>query len=229
MIAGITGLIPVEERRNGRWPITFSSATRAETRTFLKLSANLKRRGVPVWLDQWDIPPSADWDLTIDNALYDRRVTFGAILVGLVVAIVLFVVAFRQFQGRQAEAQIALSHELASAAIDNLDVDPELGLLLAVKAIETEYTVQSEDALRQAVASPWRATLRGHTSSANSVAYSPDGRWIVTASYDGTARVWPWPDVEGLLAAARSRVARELTCQERVQYLHEDLDCGAEE
>ena len=51
----------------------------------------------------------------------------------------------------------------------------------------------------------------------------------MTASGDGTARVWPWPDVEGLLAEARSRVARELTCQERVQYLHEDLDCGAEE
>ena len=37
----------------------------------LKLAANLKKRGVPVWIDQWDIPPSADWDLTIDNALYD--------------------------------------------------------------------------------------------------------------------------------------------------------------
>jgi len=37
----------------------------------LKLAANLKERGVPVWLDQWDIPPGDDWDLTIDNALYD--------------------------------------------------------------------------------------------------------------------------------------------------------------
>jgi hypothetical protein len=37
----------------------------------LKLAANLKERGARVWLDQWDIPASADWDLTIDNALYD--------------------------------------------------------------------------------------------------------------------------------------------------------------
>jgi len=37
----------------------------------LKLAANLKERGVRVWLDEWDIPASADWDLTIDNALYD--------------------------------------------------------------------------------------------------------------------------------------------------------------
>jgi len=72
--------------------------------------------------------------------------------------------------------------------------------------------------------------LQGHTSWIYSAAYSPDGRWIVTASYDGTARVWWWgADVEDLLAAARSRVTRELTCQERVQYLHEDLDCGAGE
>jgi len=37
----------------------------------LKLAANLKERGVPVWLDQWDITASADWDLAIDKALYD--------------------------------------------------------------------------------------------------------------------------------------------------------------
>ena len=58
--------------------------------------------------------------------------------------------------------------------------------------------------------------------------YSPDGRWIVTASGDGTVRVWSWADIEGLLAAADSRITRELTCWERVQYLHETLDCEVE-
>ncbi len=37
----------------------------------LTLAGNLRQRGVPVWLDQWDIRPSADWDLAIDDALYD--------------------------------------------------------------------------------------------------------------------------------------------------------------
>jgi WD40 repeat protein len=74
-----------------------------------------------------------------------------------------------------------------------------------------------------------KMVLKGHTASVSSAAYSPDGRWIVTASDDSTARVWWWGDVEDLLAEARSRLARELTCQERVQYLHEDLDCGAAE
>jgi hypothetical protein len=37
----------------------------------LKLAASLKNLGVPIWLDQWNIPSGADWDLTIDNALYE--------------------------------------------------------------------------------------------------------------------------------------------------------------
>lgn len=35
-----------------------------------------------------------------------------------------------------------------------------------------------------------RATLKGHTLALASVAYSPDGKYIATSSYDRTARVW---------------------------------------
>ncbi len=35
------------------------------------LAQELKRRGVGVWLDQWDIPAEADWDQTIDKALHE--------------------------------------------------------------------------------------------------------------------------------------------------------------
>lgn len=35
-----------------------------------------------------------------------------------------------------------------------------------------------------------RNQLEGHQESVNSVSFSPDGEWIVTASRDGTARVW---------------------------------------
>ena len=30
----------------------------------------------------------------------------------------------------------------------------------------------------------------GHTGDVNSVAYSPDGRTVVSGSYDGTIRIW---------------------------------------
>jgi WD40 repeat protein len=33
-------------------------------------------------------------------------------------------------------------------------------------------------------------TLEGHSSRVSSAALSSDGRWVVTASYDGTARIW---------------------------------------
>jgi formylglycine-generating enzyme required for sulfatase activity len=37
----------------------------------LRFAAALKAQGVPIWLDQWDIPHGANWNRTRDNALYD--------------------------------------------------------------------------------------------------------------------------------------------------------------
>jgi hypothetical protein len=36
----------------------------------LPLAEALKARGVPVWIDNWDIPPGANWELTVEDALY---------------------------------------------------------------------------------------------------------------------------------------------------------------
>jgi WD40 repeat protein len=35
-----------------------------------------------------------------------------------------------------------------------------------------------------------RATLHGHTQAVVSVAYSPDGKTLASASYDGTLKLW---------------------------------------
>jgi WD40 repeat protein len=34
------------------------------------------------------------------------------------------------------------------------------------------------------------AELKGHTASVTSLAFSEDGRWLTTASSDGTIRLW---------------------------------------
>ena len=62
--------------------------------------------------------------------------------------------------------------------------------------------------------------LRGHTAPVVSAAFSRDGKYVVTAGADGTAHVY-LVHIEDLISLARSRVTRNLKCEERQLYLHE--------
>jgi len=90
-----------------------------------------------------------------------------------------------------AERDVAVSRELAASAVSQLPVDPELSLLLAMEAVAVSNTAQARAALRQSLLeSHLRAVLRGQTHFITSLAFSPDGRFLLTSSKDKTARVW---------------------------------------
>ena len=72
------------------------------------------------------------------------------------------------------------------------------------------------------------AILRGHADWVYSAAFSPDGQSVITASQDGTARIYACEvcgSIEDLLTLAHTRITRELTCQERQMYLHQNVIC----
>jgi WD40 repeat protein/transcriptional regulator with XRE-family HTH domain len=97
----------------------------------------------------------------------------------------------------QRQALISSVRELSRAAEQNLEIDPERSILLALEAVnktyKTDQTVlpEAEEALHRGVqASRIELTLRGHTDTVWSAVFSQDGTKIVTASTDGTAKVW---------------------------------------
>ncbi len=66
------------------------------------------------------------------------------------------------------------------------------------------------------------ATFPGHTAEVSDVVFSPDGKLLAAASWDGTVRVY-FIRLEDLIAAAMQRVTRSLTPEECQQYLHMDV------
>jgi WD40 repeat protein len=112
----------------------------------------------------------------------------GAFMAALVMAVAAI------FFGNQAHAssQLATSRELAAASINNLEVDPERSILLALKALDTAYTIEAEDALHRSVqVSRLKQIISAHEpGAAMMVTFSPDGKQLVTTASDESVEVW---------------------------------------
>ena len=129
-------------------------------------------------------------------------------MVGFVIAGVAAVLALEQRNAAERERDIALSRQLAASSEQQLTVDPELAVLLARQAAHTARTAQAEDALRAALQSPIRGTVRGprtNTSESHRRRGRPSGhRW----------RLWQGPGL-GHPHRAASRGTARAGCRQR--------------
>ncbi|MEZ4733274.1 MAG: effector-associated domain EAD1-containing protein [Caldilineaceae bacterium] len=90
-------------------------------------------------------------------------------------------------------ANIAFSRQLAAQSTSELDKGQyESAILLALAAGQITDTSEAFTAIRAAIANPGHSRLvfYGHTGAVTQATWNHDESKILTASYDGTARIW---------------------------------------
>jgi WD40 repeat protein/DNA-binding SARP family transcriptional activator len=110
--------------------------------------------------------------------------------------------AEEQRQAAEAQERLARARALAGAAVSNLQVDPNLSLLLALQAVDTTYSFdgswvpEAVDALHRAVGPTGRLkrTFNGSGETGGWARFSPDGGLLAAAfwseSLGAHSRVW---------------------------------------
>ncbi|HWU36073.1 MAG TPA: WD40 repeat domain-containing protein, partial [Candidatus Acidoferrum sp.] len=89
------------------------------------------------------------------------------------------------------QTRLATSRELAAASINNLQIDSQRSLLLAMQGVKTENTLEAIDALHQAIqASRLTQSISIDSQALFGAAFSPDGNHIAAISDDGNIYIW---------------------------------------
>jgi WD40 repeat protein len=116
--------------------------------------------------------------------------------VGVVALLLAILASLFGWQSNQ-NAIRASARELASVALANLEVDPQLSILLALESLgrsqsaNTGPLAEAQDALHRAIQlSRLEVSLLGHSADVTGLAFSPDQGWLASSSADGTARIW---------------------------------------
>ncbi len=135
------------------------------------------------------------------QSLSTRRLRVGAIFLSVALLVALVFAGMALYFGNQANQnvvtaraneKVAVSRELAAAALSNLEVDPALSILLALQAESTNPTFEAENALHRSVlATHLSSIIHIENGATMGVAYSPDGQTLATADFTSmTAKIW---------------------------------------
>lgn len=123
-----------------------------------------------------------------------QRITLGASLGALAITIVLGVLALLAQQ--TAVRNLARSESLRLAAdAENILAQQygniETAALLSLRALKGGYIPQADTPLQKSLLHLYAIyTFTGHTDAVTSVAFSRDGKYILTGSLDKTAKLW---------------------------------------
>jgi WD40 repeat protein len=118
-----------------------------------------------------------------------RRIAAGAVALALFAALGL-IAALLARRAEISAKKDAQSRQIAAGAERQVQSNPELASLLALKAMSTSPTPLAKAALRDALPQlQLQRTLR-LASPVTRGAFSPDGKLIVTATADGVAHLW---------------------------------------
>lgn len=171
-------------------------------------------------------PTSAQTTYILASRAAATRRQRGFLIIGIVLTLVMAALtslagvewrsAVVQRQAAVKQSDIATSRALAAESGNELEADPQLALLLALRAYQSSPTTQAETAVRQATGA---STVRGYLSmphAANSVtcpsntsgpgAFDRSGQYAVVTCA-GYVEVWRWASRAGPGSAASPYVA----------------------